>query len=68
MPALFIAGDRDPVVAFPGIDRHIADLPKHVPQLRSSIVLPGCCHLIQRERPAEVNAAQIDFLRGLPPW
>jgi len=66
VPALFMAGERDPVIKFPGMDRHIADLPKHVPQLHRSIMLPGCGHLIQRERPAEVSAAMIEFLRGLP--
>ena len=65
VPALYIAGDRDPVVKFPGMDRHIADLAKRVPQLRATIMLPGCGHITQEERPAEVNAAIIDFLRGL---
>ena len=65
VPALYIAGDRDPVVKFPEMDRHIADLPKFVPQLRGPIMLPGCGHITQEERPAEVNAAIIDFLRQL---
>ena len=65
VPALYLAGDRDPVVKFPGMDRHIADLPKFVPQLRGPIMLPGCGHITQEERPAEVNAAIIDFLRQL---
>jgi pimeloyl-ACP methyl ester carboxylesterase len=64
VPALYIAGDRDPVMHFPGMDRHIADLAKYVPQLHGTIMLPRCGHLTQRERPAEVNAAIIDFLRG----
>src|SRR5437762_5675072 len=42
VPALYIAGDRDPVVKFPGMDRHIADLPKFAPQLRDVIMLSGC--------------------------
>ena len=68
VPALYIAGDRDPVVRFPGIDRHIADLARHVPNLRGSIMLPGCGHWTQQERPGEVTAAMIDFLRALPAW
>src|ERR1700730_978637 len=64
--ALYIAGDRDPVVKFPGMDHHIADLPKLVPQLRSEIILPGCGHITQEERPAEVNAAMIGCVQGLP--
>ena len=65
VPALYIAGDRDPVVKFPGMDRHIADMPKFVPQLRGTIILPGCGHITQEERPAEVNAAMIDFIGSL---
>jgi len=65
VPALYIAGDRDPVVKFPGMDRHIGDLGKFVPQLRRTIILPGCGHITQEERPAEVNTAMIDFLRDL---
>ena len=65
IPALYIAGDRDPVVAFPGMDRLISNLKSFVPQLRSTIMLPGCGHWTQQERPAEVNAAMIDFLREL---
>jgi pimeloyl-ACP methyl ester carboxylesterase len=65
VPALYVAGDRDPVVRFPGVNRYIADLPKFVPELRGSVMLPGCGHWTQQERPAEVNAAVIEFLRGL---
>jgi pimeloyl-ACP methyl ester carboxylesterase len=63
--ALYIAGDRDPVQSFPGMDRHIAELARWVPQLRGTIILPGCGHVTQEERAGEVNAAMIDFLRHL---
>jgi pimeloyl-ACP methyl ester carboxylesterase len=65
VPALYIAGDRDPVIKFPGMDRHIADMSKFVPQLRGPIMLPGCGHITQEERPAAVNAAMIEFVCGL---
>jgi pimeloyl-ACP methyl ester carboxylesterase len=29
-------------------------------------MLPGCGHITQEERPADVNAATIDFIRDLP--
>ena len=63
-PALFLVGDRDPVLAFTRgqLDR----MRDSMPQLRESIVLEGCGHWIQQERPAEVNAALVGFLRGLP--
>ena len=65
VPALYIAGDRDPVVRFPGMDRLIPNLADFVPQLRGTIMLPGCGHWTQQERAAEVDAAIIDFLRRL---
>ena len=60
-PALFIAGDRDGVLAFTSIDAMKAN----VPNLRKAVILPGCGHLTQQERPAEVNSALVEFLRGL---
>jgi pimeloyl-ACP methyl ester carboxylesterase len=65
VPALYIAGDRDVVVAFRGMDQVIANLANDVPQLRSKIMLPGCGHWTQQERAPEVNTAMIDFLRQL---
>jgi pimeloyl-ACP methyl ester carboxylesterase len=65
VPALYIAGDRDLVVAFRGMEQLLANLTNFIPQLRQRIMLPGCGHWTQQERPAEVNAAMIDFLRGL---
>jgi pimeloyl-ACP methyl ester carboxylesterase len=66
VPALYMAGDRDLVVRFPGMDQLIPNLSKFVPELRRTIILPGCGHWTQQERAAEVNAAMIDFLSGLP--
>ncbi len=60
-PALFIAGDGDGVLTFTGVDGMKAD----VPNLRKVVMLPGCGHWTQQERPAEVNAALIQFLREL---
>jgi pimeloyl-ACP methyl ester carboxylesterase len=63
VPALYIAGDRDLVLTFRGADELIRNLSKFVPRLQETIILPGCGHWTQQERPAEVNAAMIDFLR-----
>jgi len=65
VPALYMAGDRDLVVAFRGMDQVIANLANDVPQLRGKIMLPACGHWTQQERASEVNAAIIDFLREL---
>jgi pimeloyl-ACP methyl ester carboxylesterase len=66
VPALYIAGDRDMVVAFPGMDQLLANLKRFVPNLHKTVMLAGCGHWTQQERPNEVNAALIEFLRGLP--
>ena len=65
-PALYIVGDRDFVVSFPGTDQLLANLKQFVPALREIQRVPGCGHWTQQERPNEVNAAIIDFLRSLP--
>ncbi len=65
VPALYVAGDRDLVVTFPGMDQLIPNLSRFVPHLRRTVMLPGCGHWTQQERPAEVNAAMIEFLKGL---
>jgi pimeloyl-ACP methyl ester carboxylesterase len=65
VPALYMAGDLDLVVSFPRMKEVIADLKRYIPELRGSIMLPGCGHWTQQERSAEVNAALIQFLRGL---
>jgi pimeloyl-ACP methyl ester carboxylesterase len=65
VPALYIAGDRDLVVNFRGMDQLIPNLSKFVPRLTRTIMLPGCGHWTQQERPAAVNAAMLEFLKGL---
>jgi len=66
MPTLLIGGDRDP--AFNGFGR-IADpgamMRQHVTDLRGCHVLAGCGHWIQQERPDEVNALLLPWLKGL---
>jgi pimeloyl-ACP methyl ester carboxylesterase len=65
VPALFVAGELDVVLSFPGAKEIVAAMPQWVPGLRESVFLPGCGHWTQQERPAEVNAALIGFLGAL---
>ena len=65
VPALYIAGDRDMVVQFSGMSQLIPNLKMFVPDLRGTIMLPGCGHWTQQERAAEVNGALVEFVRGL---
>jgi pimeloyl-ACP methyl ester carboxylesterase len=66
VPALYVAGDRDMVVSFPGTAELLANLKQFVPALRNIQMLPGCGHWTQQERASEVSAAIIDFVRGVP--
>ncbi len=60
-PALFIAGERDGVLAMIPVDA----MRPLVPDLRRLVMLPGCGHWTQQERPGEVSAALIEFLKAL---
>jgi pimeloyl-ACP methyl ester carboxylesterase len=63
VPALYMAGDRDLVLSFPGMRELLPSLSRFVPKLQRTVILPGCGHWTQQERPREVNAAMIEFLR-----
>ncbi len=65
VPALYIAGDRDVVLAFRGMDSVIASLEQHAPLLQKTIILPRCGHWTQQERPKEVNSAIVGFLTSI---
>jgi pimeloyl-ACP methyl ester carboxylesterase len=60
-PALFIAGEMDPVVMMASP----VGMEEWVPDLRGTVMLPATGHWTQQERPAEVNAALVDFLSAL---
>jgi pimeloyl-ACP methyl ester carboxylesterase len=65
VPALYVGGERDLVLSFPGARDLIANLSKFVPQLRKAMMLSGCGHWTQQERPHKVNDEVIAFLRSL---
>jgi pimeloyl-ACP methyl ester carboxylesterase len=67
VPALYIAGDRDLVVRFPGMDRLLPALKMLVPRLREKTMLTGCGHWTQQERPKEVSDKVLEFLKALEP-
>jgi pimeloyl-ACP methyl ester carboxylesterase len=62
-PSMFLIGDADP--GYPGARPAIDALPQIARGLRRSLIMPGVGHWIAEERPAEVNAALVDFLAGL---
>jgi pimeloyl-ACP methyl ester carboxylesterase len=64
VPALYMAGDRDLVLSFRGMAQLLPALKQFVPNLQEVVILPGCGHWTQQERPNEVNTAVIKFLRS----
>jgi pimeloyl-ACP methyl ester carboxylesterase len=58
-PALMICAERDPVLP-PSM---AAGMENSVPYLTKTIVIKGCGHWTQQEKPDEVNEALIEFLR-----
>jgi len=64
-PSLFIAGREDGVLTFPGMNLIMAGLSQSLPGLRGSLLIDGAGHWVQQERPEQVNAALVEFLRAL---
>jgi pimeloyl-ACP methyl ester carboxylesterase len=65
-PAFFIAGDKDGAFnGFGALGDPIATMRQFVPNLEGGHVLAGCGHWTQQERPAEVNALLVPWLKTL---
>lgn len=65
VPALYLVGERDTGLAMPGMREIIDAMPKIVPNLRKSDVVSTAGHWLPQEAPGVVNAALVEFLRGL---
>lgn len=65
-PSLYVAGRKDPVVNWPLMGDVIASLAAwSMPEITKSVLLDGCGHWTQQERPEQVNDLLIEFLSGL---
>jgi pimeloyl-ACP methyl ester carboxylesterase len=64
-PTLFIGGELDMVLSMLGRVDLVAIMKAELPDLRGADVLPGSGHWVQQERPAEVNARLLNWLKGL---
>lgn len=63
-PAAFIAGSLEPVLRIANVDL-IEIMRNQVSDLRLVRLIENAGHGVQQERPAEVNATLLEFLRGL---
>lgn len=64
-PVLFIAGDKDVVIRGATADALQASMKPVVPDLRGVKLIPNTGHWVQQERPAETNAAVLEFLQSI---
>jgi pimeloyl-ACP methyl ester carboxylesterase len=60
-PALMITAELDPVLR----PELCAGMEAFVPNLRKTVLIKGCGHWTQQEKPAETNAAILEFLADL---
>lgn len=63
-PSLFIAGANDAVITGLIGAKRVNELERVLPNLKQKLIIDGGGHWIQQERPDEVNAALIAFVRG----
>jgi pimeloyl-ACP methyl ester carboxylesterase len=63
-PALFMAGERDPVVSSYQAHELEASLREQIPNLRRFELVPGAGHWLQQERAQATSAALVEFARA----
>lgn len=61
VPALFLAGERDPGLQMPGMTDIVNAMPRLVPQLDEPIFIEGAGHWLPQERPEQVSRAILEF-------
>lgn len=66
-PSLFIAGSEDSVVTGMMGKKRISEMETVATDLRAKVLIEGAGHWIQQERPDEVNAALLEFLKTVWP-
>jgi pimeloyl-ACP methyl ester carboxylesterase len=62
-PSLFIAGSKDSVITGLIGAKRVLDMERVLPNLKQKLIIDGAGHWIQQERPEEVNAALVRFLK-----
>lgn len=65
VPALFVAGDKDPVLHFPGADLVLGAMKTSIPTLRGTHMLANAGHWAEMENPEEFNRVVLEFIRSL---
>ena len=66
-PSLFIAGSTDAVITGLIGAKRVNELERVLPNLKGKLIIEGAGHWVQQERPDEVNAALVDFVKQYAP-
>ncbi|MCB1468546.1 MAG: alpha/beta hydrolase [Rhizobiaceae bacterium] len=64
VPALFIAGERDPGLQIPGMTEIIEAMPALAPRVQDPVIISGGGHWLPQECPDQVSAAIVAFARS----
>ena len=64
-PSLYVVGDRDLLLGFPGMDKLMAGLPQQLTDFRGTVLLDGVGHRTQQEQPTLMTEAMRGFLHSL---
>ncbi|WP_116134906.1 alpha/beta fold hydrolase [Trinickia diaoshuihuensis] len=65
VPALYLVGERDTGLALPGMREIIDAMPKYVPNLQGSHVIPNAGHWLAQEAAERISSEIVSFLRAL---
>jgi pimeloyl-ACP methyl ester carboxylesterase len=65
VPTLFIAGEKDVVIAKATAEALTHTMSRVVDDLRDVVLIPEIGHWVQQEAPERTNAVILEFLRGL---
>jgi len=66
-PSLFIAGAQDSVITGLIGAKRVSEMGRVLPNIKAKLIIDGAGHWVQQERPDEVNAALIAFLKENAP-
>ena len=66
-PLLFIAGAQDSVITGLIGAKRVSEMGRVLPNIKAKLIIDGAGHWVQQERPDEVNAALIAFLKENAP-
>jgi pimeloyl-ACP methyl ester carboxylesterase len=59
-----MAGTQDAVIRGVIGERALAEIERMLPNIKGKVLIEGAGHWVQQERPVEVNAAIVEFLKA----